>query len=824
MNFHNRNMQNNNKQFNFIQNELNKYINKYNELKSEYNTLYSNYRELEKKKASIESKLDENTKIIKNYDNDKKDLENKKKNVEEIIKQYSNILDTNSKLNAENKKKQTDYDKLKVKYENLKKEKDDLQNECNNAKENLKIINNNYNKIQKELDCTNNLMKEKEKEINKLITNNKKADKTSKEMIDKYVSYIKQLENELNDIKLEAKSLYEQLLNKNQDIKSLNTQLEQNHSKFDGAIYQFEEMGKKLKKQDDEIKELSKIKEENEKLIEEKKKMNNTIKESETKKEYLEKAAEEFYDVVVDINSINSLKNEGWAIKYNKERKDIYDKIIGEETMKIGVLGLNNVGKSYLLSKIVKGNIPTGYSIETKGISIKYSKGNEGEEKGICILDSAGFETPLLKEKSKEEETSKEDNKEEKKSQLENALKYDEVEDDLSRDKAQTERFIEQLIISLSDMIILVIGKLTRTEQRLITRIKNMSKKNDKNKVKSIIIVHNLAQYHRKIEVENHISRYLLHSATFQLTSKDVIGMEKYSDRKYFVEETDDEDIKVYHYIMAKEGTEAGNYYNNLTLDLIKAKYNEFTKRRRINIPEQIINLFSELSTDILGEKMECQKLESDENIIKLADNQISDKKKANKIHVQNAYIDQDGNYLQNKGKFEPKYSLYFFKEKKKKGEEDDDDDDDEDSFDNYLLLRLEIPGNIVRLTARTTNPEKEKYKGIVIKGLKERDKFDEESKKDFTIIYDNRSYDEFSYFIELKRNLELSGSNANGNTNIYKIKFDKRNKEKVFSKETKNEPKKDDGKDKNNKIEEIASGVYIMKFKLTEISYILSK
>ena len=64
--------------------------------------------------------------------------------------------------------------------------------------------------------------------------------------------------------------------------------------------------------------------------------------------------------------------------------------------MKKGVLGLNNVGKSYLLSKMVHVEIPTGHSIETKGISIKYSEIEKGEEKGICILDSAGFETPLL--------------------------------------------------------------------------------------------------------------------------------------------------------------------------------------------------------------------------------------------------------------------------------------------------------------------------------------------------------------------------------------------------------------------------------------------
>lgn len=98
-------------------------------------------------------------------------------------------------------------------------------------------------------------------------------------------------------------------------------------------------------------------------------------------------------------------------------------------------------------------------------------------------------------------------------------IELNKIEDLLARDKAQTERFIEHLIISFSDMIILVVGKLTRTEQRLITRIKNMAKMSE-NKIKSIIIVHNLAQYNKNIEVENHINNYLLHSATFKLIKK----------------------------------------------------------------------------------------------------------------------------------------------------------------------------------------------------------------------------------------------------------------------------------------------------------------
>ena len=226
-------------------------------------------------------------------------------------------------------------------------------------------------------------------------------------------------------------------------------------------------------------------------------------------------------------------------------------------------------------------------------------------------------------------------------------------------------------------MIILVIGKLTRTEQKLITRIKNMAKKNEKNKIKSIIIVHNLAQYHKIKEVQNHIDNLLQKSATFDLTSNNYIGdSPEFQGRDYFVETSDEsEEIRVFHYLMAKEGTEAGDYYNEFTLELIKQQFNIYGGRKPRNIPDEIINLFSELSTDIMGEKMECEKTGPEQNIIKLKENQNSKRKKRT-IHVQNTFIDQDGNYLKNKGKFEPKYSLYFYKEKQTSNNEDDDDCD----------------------------------------------------------------------------------------------------------------------------------------------------
>ena len=115
--------------------------------------------------------------------------------------------------------------------------------------------------------------------------------------------------------------------------------------------------------------------------------LDNVIKESSTKDDFLFKSGEQFYDVVIDIDSINTLKYKGWEIKYNEERKEIYEKIINEKTIKIGVLVLSDVGKSFILGLIANVIIPTGHSIATKGISIKYTEGENESEKGVCLLD-----------------------------------------------------------------------------------------------------------------------------------------------------------------------------------------------------------------------------------------------------------------------------------------------------------------------------------------------------------------------------------------------------------------------------------------------------
>ena len=105
----------------------------------------------------------------------------------------------------------------------------------------------------------------------------------------------------------------------------------------------------------------------------------------------------DFYDMIIDINSIKGIKK-GWDIKMSERIKKNYSSLKSEKIIKIGVIGNSNKGKSFILSKLSKINLPSGTSIRTEGLSVKYPELDLYINRKIALLDSAGLETPVLKE------------------------------------------------------------------------------------------------------------------------------------------------------------------------------------------------------------------------------------------------------------------------------------------------------------------------------------------------------------------------------------------------------------------------------------------
>ena len=93
---------------------------------------------------------------------------------------------------------------------------------------------------------------------------------------------------------------------------------------------------------------------------------------------------------------MKSLEGDGWEEDYSDKGLERYKKKKDERSVVVSAVGNANKGKSFILGKIAGEEIPSGYSVTTEGLSIKYPT---IKRKNIILLDTAGFETPLIENK-----------------------------------------------------------------------------------------------------------------------------------------------------------------------------------------------------------------------------------------------------------------------------------------------------------------------------------------------------------------------------------------------------------------------------------------
>ena len=101
-----------------------------------------------------------------------------------------------------------------------------------------------------------------------------------------------------------------------------------------------------------------------------------------------------YYDIIVCIDSILGIES-GWKVKSTEKGKTLYEKMKNEPIVKVGVVGLRNKGKSWLLQKFLNKTLPKGTSIKTEGLSIKYPNEDDIKNRRYMLLDSAGIKGPL---------------------------------------------------------------------------------------------------------------------------------------------------------------------------------------------------------------------------------------------------------------------------------------------------------------------------------------------------------------------------------------------------------------------------------------------
>ena len=272
----------------------------------------------------------------------------------------------------------------------------------------------------------------------------------------------------------------------------------------------------------------------------------------------------------------NSIMNEDKNNLLNIEDEKIPN-IIEENSIVIGVIGLGNVGKSFLLSLFMKEELPIGDSMHTKGISIK-------KNDKLIILDSEGAEAPLTKYNVSKDLYEGDLHKKEI-NESDNLIQI------MAKDKKAVELFIQDFLIEKSNILFIVVGQMTLSQQKLINRVVNETNNN------TIFVIHNLKNFYSKEQIENYIENTFKKNIflNFKKFSK-----QKYKNKKtiefnyYFVESylTNEKLEKtVVHLIMASNLENSQAYiYNKTVVDYVRNEIFTYNETKNFNLIEEIKN------------------------------------------------------------------------------------------------------------------------------------------------------------------------------------------------------------------------------------------
>ena len=347
---------------------------------------------------------------------------------------------------------------------------------------------------------------------------------------------------------------------------------------------------------------------------------------------------EDFYDVIIDIKSIKDIKI-GWEIKMKEKGRKKYEDFKDKKLLKIGVIGNSKSGKSFLLSKISDFKLMVGASIQTNGLSIKYPDNH----RNLILLDSCGMEKPVFKNNINIKENQGED--------YNKKIEENKIYKERAKDKVMTELFLQNFITKNSDILIVVVGNLTFSEQLLIEKIKEESK----NKRDKIFIIHNL-QFLRKIEqVENYINDTLYKCIHLE-KQKPILKKDKQKENKKENKINDDDDVKENKKIENK--IEDIEINNKIEEDIkedekIKKEKNEkeiiFDKNDNYNLIQNS-NSFNEINLKIKNDikENEIKNEDEDDNEIENLENNIDNEEKNNNIINNNNIEIKNNNEINN--------------------------------------------------------------------------------------------------------------------------------------------------------------------------------
>lgn len=412
------------------------------------------------------------------------------------------------------------------------------------------------------------------------------------------------------------------------------------------------------------------------------------------------KPDKEFYAGIIDIPNMKSLLN-GWAIDIN-DWAHYLDCCKNPGTI-VSVIGNYSRGKTFLLELLTGNRLPHGFNVNTQGISILYLKDESGHQRPIIGLDTKGGGLPLDIYSNID------------KVKLEGDFLAEKL-----RDHSATEDLLQNFILEQASIVIVVVADLTFDDQKLVNKITRKFKGDSS---KKIIVVHNLYHTHYVEDAKYKVRTSILPS--FNLEPVTFKKCKESENNSYFVDSSRGKIVP--HVLLAKKGTEAGDFFNVSTINYILNNiYADNTSK-----PVDIVQAFHEYLQRNLGDYIQAEP-ELKPELIKMV--QTDESKPAGfrlenirSIHMKEVFSDVFGDVQIFKEGFRPKYSLCV---EHRSGEE------------KWLCLRIECPDDWDDVDAWIDQTKDEYW--IHVKGQKK------DSSKKRQNIDTNRQFGEF--FIETEK------------------------------------------------------------------------
>ena len=235
---------------------------------------------------------------------------------------------------------------------------------------------------------------------------------------------------------------------------------------------------------------------------------------------------DDFYDIVIDIENFEDLKNNGWKIVTSEEgiqkyqyfkdvsynNNDIYEKE-KKKLNRIGILGGGNVGKTFILHKLLGKQYND--KIKTRGISVIYPEREEKDKLFVCLDTCNTLNTSLFVKNLSNEEVFNLSDKE-----------RSNYKKDLIKDKIFRNIFIEDFIIEKANILIFVLDQLTIKEQIFLFRLKY------KYYFEKIFVIHNLQFFSDIISIEEYIENTIKKSMFSNLEKRFITNFDDDNEKK----------------------------------------------------------------------------------------------------------------------------------------------------------------------------------------------------------------------------------------------------------------------------------------------------